>query len=333
MQASGWRVALVGASSLKGKELKEVLDQRNFPIRSLALLDEEELQGTLTEFGGEPVLLQSISQESFERVDFAFFAGLPEFTHRHWKVAQSEGARIIDLTGAIEEDAPEAVVAGPFATGHLPPTQARLFAAAHPAALIVALVLRRLAARLPLTRAVVNVFEPASERGSRGIEELHQQTVSLLSFQQVPQQVFGNQLAFNLLAAVGEDVRPSLLEVEQRVVRHTGRLLGAAAPLPAVRVAQSPVFHSHSFSFYVELEQSREAQEVENALAGPDFDLRRGSEERPSAVGAASSSEVLIGDIRPDSTYRHACWLWAAADNLRVSAVNAVQIAEQLAKR
>ncbi len=332
MPHAGFHIALVGASSLKGKEVKEVLERRSFPIRRLTLLDDEERQGQLAEFQGEPTFIRSVDEGSFEQVDFAFFTGSAPFMRHCWKLAEGKGSRLIDLSGVLEEAMPEVPVAGPLATGHLPLGEGKIFAAAHPAALAISSILRRLAASFSLTRAVVNVFEPASERGAAGVAELHQQTMSLLRFQKVPQQVFGSQVAFNLLAACGEGSQASLAEVEQRVGCHVERLLGGRALRPAVRVVQSPTFHAYTFSFYLELEQPRDAADLEEALSGDGFDLRRSSEEAPTAVGAAASDDILVGDIRRDRAGSCGYWLWAAADNLRLSALNAVCIAEELAR-
>ena len=332
MGHAGFHIALVGASSLKGKEVKEVLEKRSFPIRRLSLLDEQERQGQLAEFQGEPTFIRSVDGGSFEGVDFAFFTGTALFLRHCWKLAESKGCRMIDLTGALEEEVQEVAVAGPLATGQLPPGEGKMFAAAHPAALTISSILRRLSASFPITRAVVNVFEPASEQGKAGVEELHQQAVSLLRFQKMPQQVFGSQLAFNLLTACGEDRRPSLAEVEQQVGRHIDRLLGGRTLRPSVRVVQSPIFHAHTFSFYVELERPHDPAELEEALLADGFDLRRSNEEAPSAVGAAGSDDILVGDIRRDRAGPCGYWLWAAADNLRLSALNAVRIAEELGR-
>ena len=327
-----FHLALVGASSLKGKEVKEVLEKRCFPIRRLTLLDEEERHGQLTEFQGEPTVIRSVDGNSFEQVDFAFFTGSTRFIRHCWRLAQGKGCRMIDLSGAMEREMPEAQVAGPLAIGELPPGEGKMFVAAHPAALAISSILRRLEAAFPVTRAIVHVFEPASERGAAGVEELHQQTVNLLRFQKVPQQVFGDQLAFNLLAACGEDSQPSLAEVEQQVDCHIVSLLGGRGARPSVRVAQSPTFHAHSFSFYLELEQTHDPGELEDALEGEGFDVRRSTEEAPSALGAASSDDILVGDIRKDRACPCGYWLWAAADNLRLSALNAVRVAEELAR-
>lgn len=332
MENPGFRVALVGASSLKGKELKQALEQGSMPAHEVRLLDDDELLGLLTEFQGQPAFIRSIERESFENLDFAFFTAAREFTQKYWRLADPGRVRIIDLTDALEDE-PGAVVAGPLATGELPPGDPRIFIAAHPAALVIAAVLRRLSEHFAVARAIVNVFEPASERGSAGVEELHQQTVGLLSFHEIPHKVFGSQLAFNLLPAGGEEARPTLVEVEARVGRHLEKLLGGRTARPSIRVVQSPTFHAHSFSFYIELEQPRAIEDLERALAGPGFDVRTGSQEAPNAIGAAASEEdMVIGDIRADSASPRGYWLWAAADNLRLLARNAVRIAEQSAR-
>jgi len=327
----GFTIAIVGASTLKGKEIKEALEQRRFPVRRLVLLDEENIRGQLTEFQGEPTVIRSLERDSFAGVEFVFLAASPVYSRNVWKLADRAGCRIIDLTEALEQEG--AQIVGPAATGALPDCSGRLYASAHPAALVIAsLLLRMQAAGLTPRRTIVHVFEPASERGSAGIQELQRQTVALLSFHEAPKEVFGSQLAFNLLAAYGEEIRPLLAGVEERVARHLARLLPSGIAPPSLRVLQSAIFHGHAFSFYLELEQPREAAEVEAAFAGTGYDLRRADQEAPSAVGAASSEEIMVGDIRPDKNHPGAWWIWAAADNLRLAAANAVRIAEELAK-
>ncbi len=95
------RVAIVGASSLRGKELKLVLEDRNFPASEIILLDESVMAGTLTEAGGEPTFIRELAEDSFDGVRFAFFAGTAFDTERNWPAAQRAGATVIDLTGGV----------------------------------------------------------------------------------------------------------------------------------------------------------------------------------------------------------------------------------------
>ena len=95
------RIAIAGASSLLGKELSLWIEEANFPSVDIRLLDEEIVAGTLTEAGGEPAVIETVTEDSFERVRFAFFTGSPEFSQRHAAEAQRAGAVVIDLSGGL----------------------------------------------------------------------------------------------------------------------------------------------------------------------------------------------------------------------------------------
>src|SRR5262249_44875286 len=128
---------------------------------------------------------------------------------------------------------------------------------AHPAAIAIAMFLRRLHRNDPVDRAVIQVFAPASEHGTKGVEELQQQTVRLLSFKALPKAVFDSQLGFSLLARYGSEAPVALEESEMRIERHLASLLalegeGEGAPMPSLRLIQTPVFHGYTFSAWVE---------------------------------------------------------------------------------
>src|ERR1700730_18371852 len=95
------RVAIAGAASLRGKELKLLLEESNFPASEIRLLDEEIVAGTLTEAGGEPAVIETVDEDSFERVRLAFFTGSPGFSVRHGGEARRAGATVIDLSGGL----------------------------------------------------------------------------------------------------------------------------------------------------------------------------------------------------------------------------------------
>src|ERR1019366_5578324 len=95
------RVAIAGAESLRGKDLKQWLEEANFPAAEIRLLDEEIVAGTLTEAGGEPAVIETLDKDSFERVRFAFLTGAAEFSARHGAEARRAGATVIDLSGGL----------------------------------------------------------------------------------------------------------------------------------------------------------------------------------------------------------------------------------------
>lgn len=330
---SDLRVAIVGAASLKGKELKEVLEERLFPVNKLALLDDDEALGQLTDYDGDPTFVRSIAPDTFTESDLVFFASTAgAFTRLHWPQAAAGPAALIDLSHALL-DVPEAVVRVPFLDNVLPPVPAsarRWFIAPHAAAIVLLTVLARLNAAFRLRHVVANVFEPVSERGVAGLEELQEQTVRLLSFHEFPRDVFDAQVAFNLLPRYGTESLARLEEVEDIIRREIERCAPALADRLALRLIQAPVFHSHCFSIFVELEEPCEVSAVERALQGERLAVLTQEEAPAAAVDVAGREDIVAGPVLRDLKRPRSFWLWLVADNLRLSARTAVEIAEAL---
>ena len=203
-----YRLAIVGAGTLKGKEVAEVLGDRNFPSLDIKLLDDNESLGKLESVGDEVSFIQSVRAEQFDKIDFTFFASDQECTRQNWKKAQKAGSAIVDLSYALEDE-PDADVKSPWIQRQLgqmltPELQPGPAVVAHPAAVVLALLLLRIQKSAAVKRVVATVFEPASEHGQKGMDELHEQTVNLLSFQPLPKKVFDTQVAFNMVARYGE---------------------------------------------------------------------------------------------------------------------------------
>src|SRR5579864_920057 len=188
-----FRAAIVGAATLKGKELKDVLEERNFPAADIRLLDDDESLGQLEQVQDEVSIIQPVTREQLENVDFTFFASEEEFTKANWKLARQAGSAVVDLSYALENE-PSVLLGAPWIERELGRQtqlnlESNLVVIAHPAAVTLALLLLRAQRGGAIRRAVATVFQPVSERGRRGMDELHQQTVNLFSFQPLPKEV------------------------------------------------------------------------------------------------------------------------------------------------
>src|SRR5215813_8278748 len=106
-----FRVAIVGAANLKGKELKEVLEERNFPAADIRLLDDDESLGQLERVQDEVSFVQPVTAAQLEGADFTFFASEPDFTRKNWKLARKAGSAIVDLSYALENESSVALSA------------------------------------------------------------------------------------------------------------------------------------------------------------------------------------------------------------------------------
>jgi aspartate-semialdehyde dehydrogenase len=329
-----YRLAIVGAGTLRGKEVADVLNDRNFPSMDVKLLDDDELLGKLEAVGGEVTFIQNVRTEQFQNIDFTFFASDPESTRKNWKTARNAGSAIVDLSSALEDE-PDAAIRSPWIERQLgqaliPELQPGPAVVAHPAAVVLALLLSRVQKAGQVKRAVATVFEPASEHGQKGMDELHEQTVNLLSFQQLPKNIFDTQVAFNMVARYGEHSVPSLASVESRVLKHFQRIAGKEAPPPSLLVVQAPIFHGHAFAIHLELGQVADVDSISRALAGEHVNLTHGAEDAPTNVNAAGQADIQVS-IAADASQPNGFWLWAASDNLRIAAATAVECAETMA--
>jgi len=330
-----YRIAIAGASTLLGRELKEALEESPLGASSFSLFDEEEAQGQLDQVGDEVTFVQAIGVDSFEKIDFTFFCGPEALTRKFWRQALRSGSTVLDLSGALDQEA-GVLVRAPW----LGAEQATVdlftpaVVPAHPAALALALLLERLQQAAPVRSAFATLLEPASEFGRAAMDELHQQTVSLLSFQSLPRVVYDAQAAYNLLAGMGESSTLSLGAAEARIRRHYEALGGGRWPALALQVIHAPVFHGHTFSIAIELERPVDITALEEALSGDRVDLVLEDTDSPSNLAATGQNDVLVR-LRTEAGARNSSqfsrlWLWAASDNLRLHAQNAVDCALDL---
>lgn len=322
-QESRPNVAIVGSSSLVGKELKQVLEERKFPLHRLTLLETEEYLGLLAEFEGEIQITQIISSESMKDIDVAFFACCPEIMDRYIASAAPFPALTIDLTQTGRRGT--AFVHGVSDPRLLKPRG--YFLGPHPASIVMTQVLWRLHNTFGLDSAAVTVLEPASERGSPAVDELQEQTVNLLNFQPIPNNVFSSQLAFNILPE-----EKGFEKIESTVIDQMWNILGRTFPMPLITFLQAPVFHSHGFSMFVRLLESPEAQKVVD-LFRTDRDsifVHDQNLNTPSPISVVGTDTIHIGRIKRDARDPNAFSFWIVADNLRLAASNAVRIAESI---
>ncbi|MGA7885744.1 MAG: Asd/ArgC dimerization domain-containing protein [Acidobacteriaceae bacterium] len=333
------KIAIVSAGSLRGKELNDVLSESPFAGADFQLMDDEAELGTLESVGDEVTFIQRIEPSSFERASFVFFAGDEALTRRHWPAAHGAGASVVDLSGALEGQ-PGVLVRAPWVEDELganpgqpsPDLETPAVVTAHPVALALALLLARVTQAAPVRNASATVLEPASQYGRAAMDELHQQTVKLLNFQDLPKQVYDTQVAFNATPMFGEAAKFSLAEGETRMRRHYALLVGERLPQAGIQVVHAPVFHGYGISMAVELAHPLSLDQMEAALAGEHVDVITADGEPPTNLSVAGQPEILVrarpqGGRDPNGTK---FWLWAGLDNLRIASLNAVACALEL---
>jgi len=330
-------VALIGSESLLAREVRDLVSTAGpaFALRLVASADDE--AGALTRVGDEPGIVNSLNAASLLDARAVILAGTPaSSTQALQLLTHAPDTAVIDLTYAAEER-PDARLRAPLVEPEVPGDlpDAAVHVVAHPAAIALALFLRRLHAGDPIRNSVIQIFVPASEHGAPGVLELQQQTVSLLSFKSLPKDIFDTQLSFNLLARYGQEAPVPLEDTELRIERHLASLLalpgpGEGVPMPSLRVIQAPVFHGYTFSAWVEFVDAPSLEALESSLSIRAIEVRGADFEPPTNVGQAGQDGIAVGAITPDRNNPDAVWLWLVADNVRLAAENAVALAQQL---
>lgn len=325
------RLVIAGASSLLGTELRTLLGESRFAGEDFSLVDEPMAVGTLTEAGGEPAVIQPVEEGSFAYADCVFFAGSNEFTRTNLSAALQTGAKIIDLSGALAERE-GTVVWFPkldWLRGREFDTKAKVFAV--PSAIATAASALALAlSRVGLRRIMLIGFEPVSESGRAGIEELESQTGQLLSFQGVGQPVFDTQVAFNMLDRFGPRSSHKLKSIRGRVRGETRASVDGKSAMPTIQVVHAPVFYGSAFSATGVFDSGRDSGSLAQACADAGFSLPAEAGDGPSNVSVAGEKSIHLAVPEQDASNPETWWFWGAADNIRLPAANAVKLAEML---
>lgn len=334
MNAKIERIAIAGASTLLGKELAEDLQESSLAAATVSLLDDGDAAGKLENLADELTFIQRVEAAAFEGADYVFFAATPEMTRQHFEAAHRSGASVIDLSFALENE-PGALVMAPWVetpSAAKPDLATPAVVSAHPVALMLALTASRLQTAVDVKALSATVLQPASAWGRAAMDELHQQTVNLLSFQSLPKDTFDAQTAFNLVPSLGPEATVSLTDGTKRIRDHYERLGDGSLPELGVQVVQAPVFHGFAISLAVELHAAASQDKLETALGCDQIDVVLDDSDPPSNVSAAGQNDILarVSSEPPGALETTRFWIWMTADNLRLAALNAIACATEL---
>jgi aspartate-semialdehyde dehydrogenase len=326
------RAVIVGASTLLGKELIEELNTSE-PPWELRLADTPDASGQLVAGGDEALVVQALTPDIFESRDIVFFATEPQITRAHWREARAVGATVIDLTSALENEA-GVVIRSPWMASRSVPASAAAVIPAHPAAAMLSIVASRLAAAFGRMHLAATVLEPASQQGRRGLDEMHQQTVNLLGFHSLPQEIYDAQVAFNLRISVGGSAKLDMSQISATIRRHVKAITDdSIAAAISFQLVQAPVFHGYAMSVYAQLPANADSAAIRKALNGGIVHVTNPHEEAPTNQSVVEEQGIVVA-LAEDSTNAHdtrGFWLWMAADNIKLASREAVVCAVELA--
>lgn len=332
----GFHVAIVGATGLVGHEFIKVLEQRNFPMRSIRLLASDRSAGRKLFVNHGEVEVEETTPQSFEGVDIALFSAGAEISNHFSPIATRVGAVVIDNSAAFRMD-PEVPLVVPEVNAEDIKEHRGIIANPNCSTIQMVVALYPLHKVNPIKRIIVDTYQAVSGTGSVATEELSEQARMVLEGRSVVSHVYPHQIAFNVLPEIDLFLDNGYTKEEWKCVEETRKIMHAEDIAISATCVRVPVFIGHSEAIHVEFSEPMSPETARRILADApgvkvldDLNISL----YPMPWSAAGVDDVFVGRIRRDASHDCGLAMWVVADNLRKgAALNAVQIAEAMVER
>jgi aspartate-semialdehyde dehydrogenase len=330
-----YRIALVGATGLVGREMIKGLEERGFPIEELLLLASERSAGENIEFRGKRHRVHAIAMEHFAHIDIAIMSAGSSVSEEWAPIATSQGAVVIDNSSKwrMDPDIPLVVPeVNPEDIGQY--TTKGIIANPNCSTIQMVVALAPLHKKAQLKRVVVSTYQAVSGAGRQGMQELSTQVADLFNQRDAVCDVFSARIAFNCIPQIDVFMESGFTKEEEKMIYETRKIMH----LPELGVCPTcvrvPIFNGHSESISAEFEHPLDVDDAQEAFKKAPGILvidDRASNSFPTALSAEGNDSTYLGRIRQDPSVPHGLSFWCVADNLRKgAATNAIQIAELL---
>ncbi|MCP4208729.1 MAG: aspartate-semialdehyde dehydrogenase [Shimia sp.] len=333
----GYRIVVAGATGNVGREMLNILEERQFPVDEIAVLASRRSQGTEVTFADKTLKIQDIDQFDFAGWDMALFAIGSDATKKYAPIAAAANCVVIDNSSLYRYD-PDVPLIVPECNASDIHGYSKKNIIANPncstAQMVVAL--KPLHDRAKIKRVVVSTYQSVSGSGKDAMDELWDQTKAVYNpTSDVPPKVYTKEIAFNVIPHIDVFMEDGSTKEEWKMVAETKKIIDKNIKVTATCV-RVPVFVGHSESINIEFEEFLDEDEARDILReSPGIMVIDKRED-----GGYVTPKECVGDfatfisrIRQDSTLDNGLNLWCVSDNLRKgAALNAVQIAETLGR-
>ena len=334
----GYRVVVAGATGNVGREMLNILADREFPIDEIVALASRKSLGTECSFGDKTLKTKDLDTFDFTGWDIALFAIGSEATAIYAPKAAKAGCVVIDNSSLYRYD-PDVPLVVPEVNPEAVLGYAKKNIIANPncstAQMVVAL--KPLHDRARIKRVVVSTYQSVSGAGKAGMDELWDQTKSIYNpTDSKPPTKFTKQIAFNVIPHIDKFMEDGSTKEEWKMVVETKKILDTKINVTATCV-RVPVFVGHSEAINIEFEDfldEEESRDILREAPGVMVIDKREYGGYVTPIECVGDYATFISRIRQDSTLDNGLNLWCVSDNLRKgAALNAVQIAETLGNR
>ncbi len=336
MSAKNPKVAVVGATGAVGREMLEVLAQRQFPAAEVVPFASSRSAGAKVEFAGGELTVRELKEDSFAGFDLALFSAGGSTSEKFAPLAAKAGCVVVDNSSAWRMD-PKCPLVVPEVNPHDLEWHNGIIANPNCSTIQMVVALKPLHDEARIKRIVVSTYQAVSGTGQKAITELETQTARLMNGQEIIPQVYPYQIAFNCLPQIDVFLDNGYTKEEMKMVNETKKIMGDDSIRVTATTVRVPVFYGHSESVNIETEKKLTVAQVRQILAeAPGITVADYPEKKiyPMPIDAAGQDDVFVGRIREDESIENGINMWVVADNIRKgAALNAVQIGEELIRR
>lgn len=335
MKKDKYNVAVVGATGAVGEQMREVLEEREFPVGELRLLASERSAGQFLQFMGKNVRVDVLTEESFRGIDIGLFSAGGSISAKFAPAAVAAGAVLVDNTSHFRMDPDIPLVVPEVNAQEIGDYKSRgIIANPNCSTIQMVVALKPIHDAARIKRVVVSTYQSVSGAGRKAMDELSQQVTALYNGQELEMEKFPHQIAFNCIPHIDAFMDGGYTREEVKMIDETRKILGEPSLRITATSVRVPVFCGHSESINVETEKKLTAADVKAILREAPGVIVADEPEKniyPMAIDAIGKDATYVGRIREDDSVPNGLNLWVVADNLRKgAALNAVQIAEIL---
>jgi len=337
MSKKKFNIAVAGATGAVGNQMLKCLEERDFPIKSIKLLASRRAVGRNLHFRGDLIAVQELTEESFKGMDIALFSAGGAASKKYAPLAAKDGCVVVDNSSTWRMD-PKVPLVVPEVNPHAIAdyTQKGIIANPNCSTIQMVLPLNPIHKKYEIKRIVVSTYQAVSGTGKKAIDELFDQTRSMINFLDYEKKVYPHRIAFNCIPHIDGFLDNGYTKEEIKMVNETRKILEDDSIGITATTVRVPVYFGHSESVNIETKKEISAGEVRYLLEKePGIKVLDKPEQNiyPLAVDAAGQDLTLVGRIRDDESVKNGINIWIVADNIRKgAATNTVQIAEILAK-
>tara|TARA_Y100000590_G_scaffold189952_1_gene216286 strand:- start:186 stop:1226 length:1041 start_codon:yes stop_codon:yes gene_type:complete len=334
--SKNYNIAVVGATGNVGREILQILVEREFPIDNIYCLASSRSKGKKIEFNETEIIVEDLAEFDFSKVHIALFSPGGEVSSKFAPKAVKDGCLVIDNTSyfRMNKDVPlivpevNANALDDFFNGD---KRSNIISNPNCSTIQMVMALKPIHDEAIINRIVVSTYQSVSGAGKEAMDELFEQTKDIYANKNIKKKKFTKQIAFNAIPQINSFVENGNTKEEEKMINETKKILDPNIEVTATCV-RIPVFISHAESINIELDSPLSDEQAKAILKQFDgisvIDYRK-DEGYITPVEAAGEDKVYVSRIRNDNTLDNGLNLWVVSDNLRKgAALNAVQIAE-----